>query len=161
MSDRSEVAKAVGHIPSGLFIVCAKDPESSRIDGFLASWVQQISFDPLLVGLCLKPGRPAYDLITKGTVFSINVVGDHDASYLKHFWKGYDPNTDPFSEIEHISIDNGAVVISRAKSTMICKIKESHSPGDHQLVVAEVIHSIVGDEKALPKVHIRKSGLDY
>ena len=41
--DKISKAKAVGHIPSGLFVTCVKDGEQK--DGYLASWVQQISFD--------------------------------------------------------------------------------------------------------------------
>ena len=67
MDEKKKKRLAIGHIPSGLFIVCAKDDE--KIDGYLASWVQQVSFDPLLISLAIKPGRPVYDLIINGGVF--------------------------------------------------------------------------------------------
>jgi flavin reductase (DIM6/NTAB) family NADH-FMN oxidoreductase RutF len=152
---------AVGHIPSGLFIICAKDNETTLIDGFLGSWVQQVSFDPLLISLCIKPGRPAYDLIKSGTTFSINVIGDHEKSYMKHFWKGYDPESNPFSEIPHQVTSSGAVILDQAKSTIICKLVSSTIPGDHEVIVAEVIESTIQDETSTPMVHIRKSGLEY
>lgn len=160
MSDETRPL-AVGHIPSGLFIVCAYDQDKNMIDGFLASWVQQVSFEPLLVSLCIKPGRPAYDLISKGAVFSINVIGEHEKNYMKHFWKGYDPESNPFNEIPHEVKDDGTVVINQAKSTISCKLKSSTNPGDHEVVVAEVLESFVQDENAKPMIHIRKSGLEY
>jgi flavin reductase (DIM6/NTAB) family NADH-FMN oxidoreductase RutF len=152
---------AVGHIPSGLFIICAYDQNTKAIDGFLGSWVQQVSFEPLLLSLCVKPGRPAYDLISKGSVFSINIIGDHEKSYMKHFWKGYDPESNPFLEIPHIIKDNGAVVLDQAKSAIACKLESSSSPGDHEIVIAEVLESYINDSDAKPIVHIRKSGLEY
>jgi flavin reductase (DIM6/NTAB) family NADH-FMN oxidoreductase RutF len=69
----STTATSVGHIPSGLFIVAVQDAQSNTIDGYLASWVQQVSFNPLIVSLAIKPGRPAYDLIKAGHTFAINI----------------------------------------------------------------------------------------
>jgi flavin reductase (DIM6/NTAB) family NADH-FMN oxidoreductase RutF len=160
MSDETKPI-AVGHIPSGLFIVCAHDKENNSTDGFLASWVQQISFAPLLISLCVKPGRPAYDHIANGGVFSINVIGDHEKNYMKHFWKGYDPEKGPFSEIPHKLSKEGAVIIDQAKSAIICKMISSTRPGDHEVIVAEVLNSMINNQDALPVVHIRKSGLEY
>lgn len=159
MSDTKRISVPVGHIPSGLFIICGQDSEG-KIDGFLGSWVQQISFSPLLISLCVKPGRPAYDSIKAGQKFTINIVGEHDKSYLKHFWSGYDPKKNPFAEVPH-QVKDGAVVLDGAKSTLVCRLRDVYSPGDHEVVVAEILESFVQDENARPMVHIRKSGLDY
>jgi flavin reductase (DIM6/NTAB) family NADH-FMN oxidoreductase RutF len=158
--DSKKKAVAVGHIPSGLFIICAHDNETGQTDGFLGSWVQQISFDPLMISLCIKPGRPAADHILKGRRFSINVVGEHDRTYLKHFWSGYDPEKNPFAEIDH-RLEDQLVYLSGAKSIITCELSQELKPGDHHLVIAKVIDSFVNEEQAKPMVHIRKSGLDY
>lgn len=156
----SEIATSVGHIPSGLFIVAVKDP-GGVTDGYLASWVQQVSFNPLIVSLAIKPGRPAYDLIKSGKPFAINIIGDHDKSYLKHFWKGYDPANNPFTELPHHVGNNGGVILDQAKSAIECQVIESMKPGDHDIVFAKVLSSHVMNEEAKPLIHIRKSGADY
>lgn len=157
----ADIARPVGDIPSGLFIVCAKDSDRGRIDGFLGSWIQQVSFEPLLISLCVKEGRPASDMILDGRIFSINVVGDHDKSYLKHFWSGYKDEVNPFDELPHQVNERGAVILEGSKSAIICEMVERHSPGDHHLVVAKVIDGVVNEEKSKSAVHLRKSGLDY
>lgn len=157
----SEKATAVGHIPSGLFIVSVNDPKSGTPDGYLASFVQQVSFNPLIIALAIKPGRPAYDLIKAGNVFAVNVVGDHDKTYLKHFWKGYDSASNPFTELPHTMGEFGGLVLTQAKSSIECKILSTVKPGDHEVVFAEVLASHVHSEEAKPMVHIRKSGKDY
>ena len=159
MNEKEKKALAVGHIPSGLFIVCAKDDK--KIDGYLASWIQQVSFDPLLISLSVKPGRPVYDLINAGAVFTVNVVGDHERDYLKLFWSGYSPDKNPFTQIPHSQTKLGGVAIEAAKSCIDCKMKLKIAPGDHQLVIAEVLASQVMNEKARSVAHIRKTGLDY
>lgn len=157
----SNIATSVGHIPSGLFIVAVQDEATNSIDGYLASFVQQVSFNPLIVALAIKPGRPAYDLIKSGKTFAINTVGDHDKSYLKHFWKGYDPTQNPFSELPHQSGQNGGVILEQAKSAFECQLVESVKPGDHDIVFAKVLSSYVMNEESKPLVHVRKSGADY
>lgn len=152
---------SVGHIPSGLFIVAVKDEDGKTIDGYLASWIQQISFQPPMVSIAIKPGRPAYDLIKSGRTFAVNIVGDHDKSYLKHFWKGYDPENNPFNELPYTVGQNGGVILNQAKSAIECKFSSSVMPGDHEVIFAEVLSSYVMSEEARPMVHIRKSGADY
>ena len=154
-------AMAVGHIPSGLFIVAVQDNETGRIDGYLASWVQQVSFNPLIISMAIKPGRPAYDLIKSGKIFGINVVGDHEKNYLKHFWKGYDPAHNPFAELSHQIGQAGGVILNEAKSAIECKMISSQKPGDHEIIFAEVLSSHILNQDARPMVHIRKSGADY
>lgn len=157
--DKQSVAKAVGHIPSGLFIVAVKDGE--QMDGYLASWVQQISFEPLLISFTIKADRPGYKAITSGQVFTINIVGEHDTQYMRHFWSGYEPQNSPFKQIPHKISAQGGLVIDAAKSAIDCKFVSKSKPGDHEVIIAQVVGSTVNNDEAKPKVHIRKSGLDY
>jgi len=158
--EQIEAAKAVGHIASGLFIVSARS-ESGQMDGYLASWVQQFSFSPLLVAFAISPTRPGYDSIVSGKAFTINIVGEHDTMYLKHFWKGYAPENSPFNEIEHTISPKGGLIIGAAKSALDCKMVQKIKPGDHEIVIAEVVASYSLNTESKPRVHIRKSGLDY
>lgn len=111
--------------------------------------------------MAIKPGRPAYDLIKSGHVFAINVVGDHDKSFLKHFWKGYDPANNPFAELPHEIGQNGGVILNQAKSAIECQLVESAKPGDHEVFFVKVLSSYLMNEESKPMVHIRKSGADY
>jgi flavin reductase (DIM6/NTAB) family NADH-FMN oxidoreductase RutF len=152
---------ALGHIPSGLFIVVVKDSATKLVDGFLASWIQQISFTPPMLSMAMKPGRPAYDLISRGCIFTVNIVGDHEKSYLKHFWKGYDPNQNPFNELSLSETETGGVLLTQAKSSLECRLSQKVSPGDHDIILAEVLSSYVHSEEAKSMVHIRKTGASY
>ena len=155
-------AAAVGHIPSGLFIVCAPDTnQKGRWDGFLASWIQQVSFDPLLVSLCIQEGRPSAQQILEGHPFSINVLGDAHKNILKHFWSGYDPKKNPFEEIEYNTGAAGELFLNSCRSVIVCKKVSSSQPGDHHMVIAEVIKSFINDNSANSMIHTRHSGLKY
>lgn len=78
---------------------------------------------------------------------------------MRHFWSGYE--TSPFGDIAHDISENGGIIMKEAKSTIECKFISKSQPGDHEIVIAEVIGSYVNNEEAKPKIHIRKSGLDY
>ena len=154
-------AASVGQIPSGLFIVCAQNPESKLLEGYLASWVQQVSFQPLMISLAIKPGRPACDLVLQGHVFTVNVIGDHDSAVMDHFWSGYDPEDNPFDRLALIEGRSGGMLLQAAKSAMECRLHSSVQPGDHLLVIARVLNCYLLNELAQPLVHIRESGLSY
>ena len=157
-----ERAAAVGHIPSGLFIVCAPDASGEgKWDGFLASWIQQVSFDPLLVSLCIKEGRPSAEQILEGGPFSINILGDAHKSILQHFWSGYDPKKNPFDEIDHKTGEAGELFLTPSRSTLVCKKISSSQPGDHHVVIAEVLKSFVNEADSPSIAHTRPSGLKY
>ncbi len=158
-----EIDKAipVGHISSGLYIICAQNEENGRIDGFLASWIQQVSFDPLLISLAVKSSRPVYHHITKGLVFTVNVVGDNDNSYVKDFWKGYDPEKNPFERLALKQGKAGGIIFESARSAMECILHSQITPGDHELVIAEVINSYILNENTQSRIHVRESGRTY
>ena len=158
--EEREKAQSVGDIPSGLYIVCTKNSDGTK-DGYLASWVQQASFSPLIVSLSINPGRPGYEHITSGGLFTINIVGDKNSGYLKHFWKGYPKGEGPFGEISHKVSDNGGILMEEVKSTLECKMTSKVKPGDHDIVFAEVLASYPMNEDFKSKVHLRKNGLDY
>ena len=61
---------ALGRVPSGLFILTAR--HGHRETGMLASWVQQCSFDPPQLSLCLRRGR---DMVFKLYLTTLMVPG--------------------------------------------------------------------------------------
>ena len=154
-------AAAVGFIPSGLFIVAVYDQKTKISDGYLASWIQQISFSPLMVGLAIKPGRPAYELIKAGNPFAINIVGEHDKSFMKHFWKGYDPAQNPFMELPHHFGKFNGLLLDQAKAAIECVMTSSIQPADHEIIFAEVKASHIMNIESKSMVHLRKSGTEY
>lgn len=155
-----EETEAVGRIPSGLFIIAGK--HGDKIDGFLGSFIQQASMQPLLLSMAVKPGRPVYDAIKSGAVYTVNIVGDHDKSFLKHFWKGYDPDNNPFDDdVKWRDSDEGGVILEGALAAVDCRLKESHTPGDHELVIAEVVKCYSLNTEGKPMTHTRKNGLSY
>jgi flavin reductase (DIM6/NTAB) family NADH-FMN oxidoreductase RutF len=150
-------AVAVGKIPSGLFIVTSVF-EGNR-EGYLASWIQQTSFSPLLVSLAVKPGRPCYAAMKAHGRFCVNVVGHQNGGMMKPFWNV--GNQDPFAGLEFDVSPRGNIVLRKAVVALECEFRSSANPGDHEIVFAEVVESHLLQVEDKPLTHTRKSGLGY
>jgi flavin reductase (DIM6/NTAB) family NADH-FMN oxidoreductase RutF len=153
-----ELAAAVGRIPSGLFIVTAKQENAET--GFLASWVQQCSFEPLQVSMAVKAGRAVADWLTPGDAFVVNILEEDQTDYLVHFGKGF-ALTEP--AFEGLDIDRSmasAPVLPEALAFLDCRVSVRFSAGDHELVVGKVVGGRVLVE-GRPMVHVRKTGAHY
>ena len=163
MSDPKEnggLARALGRVPSGLFIVTVR--KGDQANAFLASWVQQASFDPPPLTLAIKDGRPASDLLNDGAACAVNVIPKGDAGGLmKHFGKGFGLDEDPFDGIETVQGSTGVELLAAAIGAVECKVTGSVAAGDHHVFVGEVVDGRSFDEDGESAVHLRKSGFHY
>ena len=158
MEDVSILAAAVGKIPSGLFIVTAA--LDGKKEGYLGSWIQQVSFSPLMIQIAIRPGRPCYDIIKSHGRFCINVVGQKNGGLMKPFWNP-DAAPDAFAGLEWSATPRGNILLGNALAAVECEVRSAFTPGDHEIIFAEVVagHVLQNDDK--PLTHVRKSGLGY
>ena len=156
-NDRETIGAAIGRIPSGCSILTAAHGECAT--GVLVSWVQQASFEPLAVTVCLKRGRAVNELVDGSGRFVLNVIGEDASPMFKHFGKGFAPDEDAFAGLAVRATDFGPI-IEACVAFLGCQVVERMSVGDHDVYAAEVMAAnIVEDAK--PFVHLRKSGLTY
>lgn len=156
-SDSDMIGTAVGRIPSGCSILTAA--HDGRSTGLLVSWVQQASFEPIYVTVCVKKDRPVADLIGASGHFLLNLIGDTPAELFKHFSKTYPLDDDAFAGLSVRDTQFGPLIES-CIAHLGCRLHESVAAGDHVLHIAEVVAGGVTDG-AKPYVHIRKNGLTY
>ena len=153
------LAAALGRVPSGLFIVTARRGEAET--GLLASWVQQCSFDPPQVSLCLRRGRELNAWMEDGAAFTINILEDDGGTDLiVRFGRGFALDEPAFEGLEVERPGGAAPVLREALAYLECRVVARHDAGDHELFIGRVTAgAMLGDGK--PMVHVRKSGLHY
>lgn len=156
-TDRDTIGAAIGRIPGGCSILTATDGEHAT--GVLVSWVQQASFEPLAITVCLKRGRSVNELVDGSGRFVLNVIGEDVGPMLKHFGKGFTPEEDAFAGLAVRATDFGPIIES-CVAFLGCRVIERMSVGDHEVYAAEVMAANVVVE-AKPFVHLRASGLTY
>jgi flavin reductase (DIM6/NTAB) family NADH-FMN oxidoreductase RutF len=158
MTDATPDAAALGKVPSGLFIITTV--LDGRKEGYLGSWVQQSSFAPLLISVAVKPGRPCHAAIKAHGRFSVHVVGQNNGGLMKPFWSVKE-DVDPFEALPHSLSARGNVLLGNALAILECEARSSATPGDHEIIFAEVVETHLLQPEDKPLTHVRKSGLSY
>jgi flavin reductase (DIM6/NTAB) family NADH-FMN oxidoreductase RutF len=149
----------LGQVPSGIFILTVGT--GSRATGMLASWVMQAGFEPPMVSVAVKLGRYVCDWLTEGQPFVLNVVADGQKELLKHFGKGFEPNSPAFEGLEITHCARGVPILKNSLGHLECEPAGHVDSGDHRLFLAKVVRGKMIDGDAKPMVHIRTSGSRY
>lgn len=156
---RHNVGAAIGRIPSGLFVLTARN-EDRRL-GMLTSWVQQVSFQPPMISIAVAKGRAIMPLISESRRFGLCQLPRDEKIILRKFAGHLDPSDDPFLGFEM----NGdtvtdlpilANVLGFLECEVVCHLDVD---GDHDLFVGRARGGqfIAGE----PYVHLRKNGFTY
>jgi flavin reductase (DIM6/NTAB) family NADH-FMN oxidoreductase RutF len=158
MEDTESLAAALGRIPSGLFVLTARDGE--RETAMLASWVQQCSFVPPLVTVAVRADRGILDLLAEGAAFVLNVLPEGGKSLLGHFGKGFLAGESAFDGLAVARDADGSPVLLAAHAFLACRVIDRVAAGDHVLIIGRVERGgVLHDGR--PTVHVRKNGLKY
>ena len=158
MSELESLAAALGRVPSGIFVLTAR--QGDRETGMLASWVQQCSFDPPHVSVAVRRDRFIHDLLPDGAAFVLNIVTADHTGFLKHFGKGFEADQPAFNGLATGHTSAGVVVLNEALAHLDCRVVSRCDAGDHELLIARVVGGKMHGHGA-PMVHIRKNGLKY
>jgi flavin reductase (DIM6/NTAB) family NADH-FMN oxidoreductase RutF len=154
----TDLQAPLGRVPSGIFILTIGTGE--RATGMLASWVMQAGFEPPMVSVAVKQGRYVSEWLTEGEPFVLNLVGEGQKQFLKHFAKGFEPNTPAFEGMATKTCRTGVPMLTEALGYLECEPAGHVDSGDHRVFLARVVRgNLVGDMQ--PMVHVRKSGANY
>ncbi len=158
MKHKKEVGKALGRVPSGLFVVTAKHKDKE--DAVLASWVNQCSFDPPALTVALGVARQGRLLVEASQAFIVNVLGKNSNDLMKHFFKAPVPGVSVFDGLKVSKGFHDIKVLSDAVAYMECELREQTAFGDHVVYVGEIVSGKMlkgGD----PYFHVRDNGFNY
>ena len=150
--------QVLGKIPSGLFVVTAA--HNGQRAGFLASFIQQVSFSPLIIAVACHPARYPYQLMRESHRFGISLIPDDDKILMKKFAKGHGPEEDLIMDIEHEDVE-GVPLLKNSLGGAAFEIVEVVQPGDHMVVFGQVLDGKSYQSEKQPWVHIRKHALTY
>ena len=157
MTQDDQAAAAVGRIPSGVAILTAA--AGDRSTGMLASWFQQASFEPLLVTVAVKRGRPIRELMESSGRFALNLLAENPKEMFRVYARGFGPDEDAFADVACRRSAHG-VRLDEALAYLGCRIVQRVATGDHDLYVGQVEEARqYGDGR--PHVHLRKTGANY
>ena len=126
-------------LPYGLYAVGVRGANGD-MNGFVASWVTQCSFDPPLLMVAIRTDSSSFEMLKRGKVFSLNLLDKKEKDLARLLVKPRHRVGDKLGKIAHIGEDTGAPILRRAFAYVECRVRSIYAPGDHALVVGEVVN---------------------
>lgn len=105
-------------------------------NAFTASWVMQVSFDPLLLALSINPKHYSYQLLQASGVCSINVLGQHQYALAEHFGRSVQ---DKMAGFNWLTAKTGAPILAESLAFFDCQLGHYADAGDHKIAVCQVV----------------------
>ena len=158
------VARVMHELPYGLYIIGSKEPDGEKVNGMMADWVMQVSFDPRLVGVAFERDAHTLGNVRKHGVFSVNLLAaDKESMELArpfaqpHSGTKVQGRKGPDATAVHYKLDGldyrlterGCPVLDAAVAWFECEAEQYLDIGDHTLVVGRVLDGRV-DREAEP-----------
>lgn len=156
------IGPVLGRTPSGVFVVTARSVDG-RETGALVSWVQQASFSPPMVTVAVNRKRYLHDWLAASPQVVLNLVGESQRQFLKHFGGGFAPDESAFQGLNVARTASGLPILTDAMGYLEGIVRSQVEAGDHVIYAVEIIAGGCGPEFAAskPMVHIRKNGFNY
>jgi flavin reductase (DIM6/NTAB) family NADH-FMN oxidoreductase RutF len=134
---KKEWIEALGTMTHGIYVLTSFHKEA--INGMVASWVCQISYDPLLIMVAVHPDRYSHELIAQSGCFALHVLATDQSNLMGRF-KGPDPKA-KFSSIRWRPGRTGCPLLNDCLAYFECRVTAEYTPGNHTLFLGEVLEA--------------------
>lgn len=135
-------------IPNALALVGSRAGDERN--AMTASWITQLSMDPVLIGVAVDNDAVTHRLVSEGGSFTVNLW---DAEDTKVFVKFSKPATDDGDALNGRPVrpaTTGAPIFEDALAWMDCEVRQSIDLGTHTLFVGEVVDAAIRQDDARP-----------
>ena len=132
MSENIEALfKQISH---GVYVIGVTD--GTYQNAFTASWVMQVSFNPLLLAISINPEHYSYQLLQAGGVCAVNVLGQEQYAIAEHFGHS---DKDKMIGFQWHTDKTGAPILSESLAYFDCEVSHYSDAGDHEIAICKVI----------------------
>ncbi|HUF52521.1 MAG TPA: flavin reductase family protein [Dehalococcoidia bacterium] len=154
----TEIEKVMHEMPYGLYIIGSKEVDAGRVNGMMADWVMQVSFEPRLVAVAFEEDSHTLANIRARVFFTVNLLSqDKETMDLaRRFAQPYSGEKvrgreSPEARAVHYKLEgvpytvteNGVPVLDAAMAWFECQAQEFIPIGDHYLAIGEVLDGAV------------------
>ncbi len=135
-------------IPNALALIGSR--AGDEWNGMTASWITQVSMEPVLVGVGIDNSALTHRLIADGGSFTVNLWSADDTRTFVKFSKpakkeGMTLNGRPIREGV-----TGAPIFEEAIAYMDCEVRHAIDFGTHTFFVGEIVDADIRDDEARP-----------
>ena len=149
---------ALAQIPSALYVMTASRGRASG--AVLASWVQQVSYEPPLVSVAIPRGRGIAPLIRDSRAFALSQIHPDDRLLPRRLRLTDDRDWTVLDTIPHETLATGSPCIKAAMAVLDCQVlRHLDVEADHELYIGHVVAGrIYTAEPCALKPDVRGSG---
>ena len=133
----NEWINVIQQMTYGIYVLTTSFEE--EINGMIASWVSQVSYEPPLIMAAIHPHRYSHHLLEQSGNFALHIVHKRQSDFLIRF-KDPDPRT-KFSSIQWTRGQTGCPILNDCMAYVECEVKASYAPGNHTLFIGEIVHA--------------------
>jgi flavin reductase (DIM6/NTAB) family NADH-FMN oxidoreductase RutF len=127
----------------GIYVLTTRHGET--VNGMIASWVSQVSYDPPLIMAAVHPNRYSHELLEKSGRFALHILDRGQKDLLARF-KGPDPG-EKLAGIAWREGKTGCPVLADCIGSLECRIIRTLAPGNHTLFIGEVVEAVFNRER--------------
>ena len=138
-----ELLNNLASMTYGIHVLTTRYAEA--INGMIASWVSQVSYDPPLIMVAVHPKRYSHDLLQKSGHFALHILAREQKDLLARF-KGPDPGAKFASITWHEGV-TGCPILADCIGSVECRIRQTLKPGNHTLFIGQVVSTVFNGEK--------------
>ena len=131
-------------IPNALALIGSRAGEERN--GMTASWISQLSMEPVLIGVSVENTAVTHRLITDGGSFTVNLWDSEQTRVFVKFSKpaAYADGTLNGRPVQEAT--TGAPVFTEAIAWLDCEVRHSLDLGTHTLFVGELVDGGINDD---------------
>jgi flavin reductase (DIM6/NTAB) family NADH-FMN oxidoreductase RutF len=140
-----DLRRFAGRFPTGVAVITTRDTHG-KCHGITMSALTSLSLDPPLFLICLNNTSKTLGAIKSSGRLCINFLSAEQIDVSKTFASKDD---DKFREVRHTLGELGSPVIDGAVANGECIVETSHEGGDHTIVIARVVRTLVNPGEPL------------
>ena len=143
--DDEMLNKVTWKIPNALALIGSRAGEERN--AMTASWISQLSMEPVLIGVAVDNTAVTHRLIADGGSFTVNLW---DATDTRVFVKFSKAATDDGTTLNGRAVragTTGAPVFDEAVAWMDCEVRHRVDLGSHTLFIGEVVDAGINNDE--------------
>jgi flavin reductase (DIM6/NTAB) family NADH-FMN oxidoreductase RutF len=142
------INKVTWKIPTALALIGSRAGEERN--AMTASWITQLSMEPVLIGVGVERDAVTHRLISEGGSFTVNLWDSGDTRVFVKFSK---PAVDDGTTLNGRAVrtaTTGAPVFEEALAWMDCEVRHRLDLGTHTLFVGEIVDAGIQNDDVRP-----------
>ena len=132
---KEEWINAMGKMTNGIYLLTTA--YKSQVNGMIASWVTQVSYDPPLIAVAVHPNRLSHGIIENSGSFVLHVMKKSQKSLVMQFIGS--ASDEKFNGVEWQPGTTGCPLVKGCAAWFECNIFDRFQPGNHTMYIGEVI----------------------